>query len=171
MSSIRSLDPHSFIQMIRRNHALEHATVHVLVERNAYVSVVGRSDWAGYSLYGEAETRQVERAAHEALTRLRAGERRLAIHPNCGTVVATTGVLSGLAVFFTLGLNPGRGRFRWSSLPEAILAATSAALLAHPLGLLLERYVTTASDIGDLSISRVYRKLGSSVPVHRIETR
>ncbi len=171
MGSIGSLDPRSLIQMIRRNHALEHATVHVLAERRAAASLVGRSDWAGYSLYGDAETRQVERAAHEALARLKAGERHLAIHPSCGTVVATTGLLSGLAVFFTLGLNPPRGRFRWSSLPEAILAATGAALLAHPLGMLLERYVTTASDIGDLSISRVYRKHGSSLPVHRIETR
>jgi hypothetical protein len=171
MGSIGSLHPRSLIQMIRRNHALEHATVHVLVERSAAVSLVGRSDWAGYSLYGEAETRRVERAAHEALARLQAGEHSLAIHPNCGTVVATTGVLSGLAVFFTLGLSPPRGRLRWTNLPEAILAATGAALLAHPLGILLERYVTTASDIGDLSISRVYRKAGSPVPVHRIETR
>jgi hypothetical protein len=161
----------SIIEMIRRNHALEHATIHVLTRVNPDLSLIGRSDWGGYSLYGEVATAQVESAAHEALARLRSGERNLALHPRCGTMLATTGVLSGLAVFLTLGLSNPRGRLRWATLPEAILAATTAALLAHPLGLLVERYVTTSSDIGNLSIVRVYRKPGRSVPVHRVETR
>ena len=161
----------SLVKTIRRNHALEHATIHVLTRANPDLSLIGRSDWGGYSLYGEVATAQVERAAHEALTRLRAGERNLALHPRCGTVLATTGVLSGLAVFLTLGLSNPRGRLRWATLPEAILAATASAMLAHPVGLLVERYVTTSGDIGDLSIARVYRRPGSAAPIHRIETR
>jgi Domain of unknown function (DUF6391) len=160
----------SLVTTIRRNHALEHATIHVLTRAHPDLSLVGRSDWRGYSLYGEVETTEIHRAAHEALARLRAGERNLALHPRCGTVLATTGVLSGLAVFLALGFSNPRGRLRWATLPEAILAATTAALLAHPLGLLVERHITTSGDIGDLSIVRVYRQPGRSVPAHRVET-
>jgi hypothetical protein len=35
----------------------------------------------------------------------------------------------------------------------------------------VERHVTTSSDVGALTIARVYRQLGGSTPVHRIETR
>lgn len=171
MSRIRSHNPPSLIQIIRRNHALEHATIHVLSKINPSVSLVGRSDWAGYSLYGGVETSQVEKAAREALTRLRSGERSLALHPRCGTILATTGLLGGLTVFLTLGLSNPRGRLRWATLPEAILAATAVALLAHPIGMWVERHVTTSSDVGALTITRVHRQLGGSTPVHRVETR
>ena len=163
-------DLRSLIRAVRRNHALEHATIHVLTELCPGISLIGRSDWKGYLLYGNVDTELVERAAYEALNRLRSGERWLAVHPRCGTILATTGVLSGLAVFVTLGFSNPRGRWRWAHLPEAILAATVTAVLAQPIGLLIERYLTTSADVGNLSIRRVYRQSGSRVPVHRIET-
>ena len=163
-------NPRSLVRAIRRNHALEHATIHILTEIRPGISLVGRSDWKGYLLYGDVETAQVEWAAYEALARLKSGEHWLAVHPRCGTILATTGVLSGLAVFITLGISNPRGRLRWASLPEAILAATVTAVLAQPLGLLVERYLTTSADLGDLSILRVYRQSSGRLPVHRIET-
>lgn len=171
MQTPSRFDPRSIVRQIRRNHALEHATIHVLAETRSPSTLVGRSDWSGFSLYGAIDTARVERAAHDALARLRAGERHLAVHPRCGTILATTGVLSGLAVFVTLGLAQPRGRLRWSSLPDAILAATGAALLAHPLGMWVERTITTTGDVGGLTIARVYRRPGSALPHHRIETR
>lgn len=160
----------SLIRAIQRNHALEHATIHILTGDRPGLSLVGRSDWKGYLLYGNVDTGLVERAAHEALARLKSGEHWLAVHPRCGTILATTGVLSGLAVFLTLGISHPRGRWRWTSLPEAILAATVTAVLAQPLGLLVERYLTTSPDVGDLSIRRIHRQSGGKVLVHRIET-
>ena len=122
------------ISRIRRNHGLEHATINVLVQRNPYLSLVGRSDWKGFVIVGEVETEDVESAAREAFSRLQAGESQLALHPRCGTMLATTGVLSGMAAFFTIGIGRSRSRFRWANLPEALIAATFAALVAQPLG-------------------------------------
>ena len=160
----------ALIRSIRRNHALEHATIHLLTQARPGISLIGRSDWKGYLLYGDVDTGLVEWAAREALARLRSGEHWLAVHPRCGTILATTGVLSGLAVFLTLGISNPRGRWRWANLPEAILAATVTAVLAQPLGLLVERYLTTSADVGELSIRRVYRQPGGRVLVHRVET-
>ncbi|GAB4526894.1 MAG: hypothetical protein Kow0063_01600 [Anaerolineae bacterium] len=160
-----------FVSRVRRNHGLEHATINVLIQRNPYLSLVGRSDWKGYSIIGEVETEAVHAAAHEALARLKAGESELALHPRCGTMLATTGVLSGVAAFFALGVGRSRSRFRWAYLPEALLAATAAALIAQPLGFLVQQHVTTSGDVDRLQIARVYKKGGGLVPVHRIETR
>jgi hypothetical protein len=160
-----------FVSRVRRNHGLEHATINVLIQRNPYLSLVGRSDWGGYVIIGEIETEEVDSAGREALARLRAGERELAIHPRCGTMLATTGVLSGMAAFFTLGIGRSRSRFRWAYLPEALLAATVATLIAQPLGFLLQQYITTSRDADHLRIARVYKKRGGPVPVHRVETR
>ncbi len=159
------------ISRIRRNHGLEHATIHVLVQRQPFQSLVGRSDWGGFSIYGQVETQQLEAAAREALARMQAGESQLAVHPRCGTLLATTGMLSGMAAFLALGVGGSRARFRWAYLPEALLAATAAAIVAQPLGLLLQQYVTTSSDVGRLQIVRVYKQRGGSVPIHRVETR
>ncbi len=163
-------DIYRLIQAIRRNHALEHATIHMLTEKCPGISLIGRSDWKGFLLYGNVDTSDVERATHEALARLKSGEHWLAVHPRCGTILATTGVLSGLAVFVTLGISNPRGRLRWATLPEAILAATVTAVLAQPLGLIVERYLTTSTDLDGLFVRRVYRQPGGTVPVHRIET-
>jgi hypothetical protein len=160
-----------FIGRVRRNHGLEHATIHVLIQRNPALSLVGRSDWGGFYIYGRVDTQELEAAARQAMARMRAGESELALHPRCGTMLATTGILSGMAAFFALGVGRSRSRFRWAYLPETLLAATVAAIVAQPLGFLLQEYVTTSGDIGDLSIVRVYKQRGGSFPAHRVETR
>lgn len=71
----------SLIEATRRNHALEHATLHVLEEVDASSRLAGRSDWSGFWIYGEVGTGELASAAEEALTRLNDGENRLAIHP------------------------------------------------------------------------------------------
>ena len=160
-----------FISRIRRNHGLEHATMHVLLQHDPHLSLVGRSDWGGFTVYGDVDTQDLERAVHEALGRLKAWERDLAVHPRCGTMLTTTGLLSGIAAFFTLGIGRSRSRFRWANLPETLLAAMVAAVVAQPLGLLLQQYVTTSGDVSHLHIRRVYQQRGGPVPTHRVETR
>jgi len=162
---------HPLIQRIRRNHGLEHATVHMLVQRHGQLSLVGHSDWNGFTLYGPIDTGEVKQAVQEALRRLRQGERELAVHPRCGTVLVTTGVMTALAAFLAISLDGGpRQRLRWSSIPAAILAATAAAILAQPLGLLLQERYTTDGDPGPLEIRRVSLKPAGRVIAHRIET-
>ena len=161
-----------FVTRVRRNHGLEHATIHVLALRNPNLSLIGRSDWSGFTLYGPVDTAEVKHASHEALRRLRQGEANLAVHPRCGTVLATTGLLTGLAAFLAISLDGSgsRGRFRWGSIPAAILAATGAAILAQPLGLLLQEYYTSSGSPGNLEIKNISVRPGSNLIVHRVET-
>jgi hypothetical protein len=157
-----------FIARVRQNHALEHATMHMLTRRSHHLSLVGRSDWNGYSIYGQVETEALASAATEALQRLQAGEHDLAVHPRCGTVLATGGILAGLSAFAVmLGKRP---RSRWARLPEVLVACTAALLLAQPLGLMLQEHITTSSDIDNLMIKRISRKEAGGLVIHRIET-
>ncbi len=161
----------SLITKIRRNHGLEHATVHILSRRHARLSLVGRSDWNGFTLYGSVDTAEVKRAANEALQRLRRGEAGLAVHPRCGTVLATTGILTALAAFLAIGLDgDSRHRFRWSSIPVAVLATTVAAIFAQPLGLFLQKHYITSGHPGNLEIKNVSLKPHPNLVEHRIDT-
>ena len=59
---------------IRRNHGLEHATIHVLSRMRPRARMAGHSDPGGFWLLGELSSEDVYTAVEEALTRLRAGE-------------------------------------------------------------------------------------------------
>ncbi|HHJ07260.1 MAG TPA: hypothetical protein ENK24_07145 [Anaerolineae bacterium] len=156
---------------LRRNHGLEHATIHVLSERNPGLSLVGKSDMTGFSLYGAVDTAEVKHAVKEALRRLRAGQSDLAIHPRCGTILATTGVLTGFSVFLTLGLGAiPKKKFRWGAFPEAILAATLAALAAQPLGMFLQEHITVSGQPGRLEVRNITRSTKHRMMVHRVLT-
>jgi hypothetical protein len=155
------------IARVRRNHALEHATIHVLTQKYRPINIVGRSTFNGFYIYGNLSTEQVSEAAHEACARLRAGEHQLAIHSNCGTNIVTAGSLAGLATFAVLGTSKKRGL---SLLPNALLAATAALILAQPIGPQLQARVTTLADLGNLSIKDVRRAERRNVIMHFVET-
>jgi hypothetical protein len=155
------------IARVRRNHALEHATIHVLTEKYRPLKVVGRSSFNGFYLYGDLTTEMVVEAVQEAYTRLQAGERHLAIHANCGTNLVTAGSLAGLATFAVLGNSKKR---RLELLPNALLAATAALILAQPLGPRLQARVTTLADLGDLTIKGLRRETRHNLVVHFVET-
>jgi len=69
----------------RRNHALEHATLHLLAEKFPHVQMGGYSIASGFFIMGDLPQDAVRDAASNALARLRSGEKDLAIHPGCGT--------------------------------------------------------------------------------------
>jgi hypothetical protein len=159
----------SFIARTRRNHALEHATIHVLSQRHPGVNLVGRSTHNGYYIYGDVMTEQVAAAASEALRRLKEGERRLAIHPGCGTNLVTSGLLAGGGAFVALG---GRSkRWDWDRLPAVLLATTLALIVAQPLGPLVQERITTSPDVGDMTITSVQNVSRGGITVHRVATR
>lgn len=171
---IRPLLFWSPIRRVRRNHGLEHATVHMLSRRMRNLSIAGRAVTNGFFLYGNVETDLVHEAATEALRRLKQGEHRLAVHPNCGTGLVTAGFMTSMA---TLGGTAGVGnswRERLNRLPTLILLSVVALIVSQPLGLTLQRYITTEGDPGDLEIVEVARlktPVGSRVAVHRVWTR
>jgi hypothetical protein len=65
------------IVSVRRNHALEHATMHVLARHHQTLRLVGRSSLGGFHIYGQVDTEALASAASEALVRLQNGEREL----------------------------------------------------------------------------------------------
>jgi len=151
----------------RRNHALEHATIHVLAERNPNLRLVGRSDWSGFTLYGPVETNELTEALASALQRLQDGESQLAVHPRCGTNLATGMVLAGLASTAALG---GRRRSRLEKALELAMGLGAALSLAQPLGAKIQEYVTTSADVAGLRVAKILPLRRGQVIVHRIET-
>jgi len=158
-----------FIARTRRNHSLEHATIHILSARYPGRGIMGRSAPDCFYIYGNLTAEQVYSAAVEALARLRAGENHLAIHPSCGTNLVASGMLAGMAAF--AAMNIGRRRSRWEALPMVISAVTLALLLAQPLGTLLQARVTTNSYLDTMEIIGIRRTNTAGLPVHRVDTR
>lgn len=150
---------------LRQHHAIEHATVTLLSQRLPGVQVVARSDVAGFTVLGEVPTEKLAAIADEALARLQAGERSLAIHPNCGTNLVTAGVFSGIGA---LALASGRGRSWWDRAPSAVLGATLALLLAMPAGRWMQENVTTDAGVTGLRIAGVTRHANGPMIRHRV---
>ncbi len=138
---------------IRQNHALEHATVTILARKMANLQVSARSNRHGFLIFGALDPAKVAAAAEEALKRLQAGEAELAIHPNCGTNVAV-GLLF-TAISWLLAVLLPRPRARLSSAAAGLI---SAALLARPLGMVVQRHVTTLPDLRGVRIREVRRR-------------
>lgn len=161
----------TYISRIRRNHGLEHATIHILTSRRPRTSLIGRSDSKGFFLYGDLPLEDVENGAHEALKRLRSGEHRLAIHPNCGTNLLTAGVLSGGAAFLSLqGSKDDQFLDRLNRLPVAIMGAVFGLVLAQPLGAKIQKHFTTMGDPGSMEILSVNKVKGANGRLYRILT-
>jgi len=158
------------ISRIRRNHGLEHATIHLLSEAKSGRPLAGHSDKGGFWLLGEVGTEELTETVQQALARLQAGEGDLAVHPNCGTNFATAGVFAGLGAFMAFTGMGSKFRDRMERLPLAMLFATVALILTQPLGPRLQREVTTCGDPGDLRILRVTRTKINGRTAHRVET-
>ncbi len=159
------MDIPSFVNDVRQNHALEHATMHVLGRRFPYTGLMGRSTFAGFLIYGPVNTQDVASAATEALARLQQGEAYLAVHPRCGTNLAVTSVLAGTAAF---GASLGRRGSRLERLPLAVTFATLAAIVARPLADLIQERITTTPDVEGLRVADVVRQERGKLIVHKV---
>lgn len=138
---------------IRQNHALEHATVSILSDHVPGLAVSARANHHGFTIFADLDLDAVRRASGEALARLRAGERELAIHPNCGTnlAVGTSVMLAGW-LFALMTLRP---RARVAS---AALGSVAGFASARPLGGLVQRHITTLPEVRDLRIVAIRRR-------------
>jgi hypothetical protein len=139
-----------YILETRRNHALEHATLHMLV-RTHPGNMAGHSNPTGFFLFGNFSTLAVWEASTEALERLRKGESGLAIHAGCGTNMATTTLLAGTLAWSVLRLAKSN-LTRVLLLPIAVIFAVIGVLISRPLGPILQQHITTEADIGNLQI-------------------
>lgn len=151
----------------RRNHAVEHATLKILARKYDDKTLSGHSNPTGFFLFGDIALQDIRDAIDEAMRRLRAGERDLAIHPGCGTNVATSLVLPA-----TLAWMPLQGarsnRWRLLLIPIALTLALFGYLLSKPLGPWLQRNITTEADLGDLRVTEI---VAVRKGVHRVITK
>jgi hypothetical protein len=140
-----------FLNDVRRNHALEHATVSLLISRlGPELRLVGRATGNGFFIYGAVPSDVLSECAHEGLTRLKRGEAFWAVTPLCGTNIATAGILASLSTMAVLG--SGHRRDRAGS---ALIAGMVAVTAAQPIGRLIQKHLTTSPDVHDLEIVAV----------------
>lgn len=154
------------ISRIRRNHGLEHATIHVLSEHHKNFSAQGNSNHRGFylNIYGDVAEEDVYNAVEEAYRRMKKGEHHLAVHPNCGTVLLTTATMATLAAQATFALEQRRQRSAamnlsvlFNGLPSAILAVVVALIISRPIGIQLQARYTTEGNLGDLQLVRMQK--------------
>ena len=159
------MNPLDLINVIRQNHSLEHATMHILSWHNPYLQAAGRTTSAGFYIYGQVDTQLVANAATEALVRLQQGESHLAVHPRCGTNLVVTSTLTGVAAFVA---TLGRPRSRLDRLPLVLMAATAAAIVAQPLAHQIQERVTTTPEVEGLYITTVSRQESGRFIAHKV---
>lgn len=158
------------VSRIRRNHALEHATLQVLSARRPTLRMGGYSDAQGFWLLGQAELDEVATAAQQALQRLEGGEAVLAVHPNCGTNFVAAGLMAGS--FAWLGMVGTRSfRSKLERFPMVVSLVTLALMLAQPVGPFLQARVTTAAAPLGMQIASVTRQMRGETPMFRVLTR
>ncbi|NJK47386.1 hypothetical protein HC931_03570 [Candidatus Gracilibacteria bacterium] len=156
--------------MLRQVHALEHATVWMLSEKDRPISpqtllensypqdndlLGGLSTDRGFYLYGQVDSLDLHRAVRMALRKLKAGEWNLAIHPRCGTNLS---VNMFLTAGFALGTHLLLPRGPIEQLIGLGLSTVVATQLAPDLGMLAQKYLTTAIpfnlELAEISITK-----------------
>jgi hypothetical protein len=141
-----------WIHNIRRNHALEHATVQLMIARlGPTFHLVGRAASDGFFIYGDIPSDVLTECAHEALSRLKSGESYWAITPLCGTNIVITGALSSLA---TIAVMKTARKGKWD---KAMTASMLAVVVARPVGRWLQRF-TTSPDLERTEIVTVEQR-------------
>ena len=158
------------IARIRRNHGLEHATLHLLSQHHPKRGLAGHSDAGGFWILGDVSIDELQEAIEAALARLRNGERQLAVHPNCGTNLVTAGILAGVAA--GVAMFGGRSfRDKVERLPLAASLATVALIVAQPLGSLLQEHVTTSGEPGNLRVVEIVASRRGRLRAYRVVTK
>ncbi|MCA9970582.1 MAG: hypothetical protein KC425_10230 [Anaerolineales bacterium] len=156
----------TIISRVRRNHGLEHATIHMLTAKHTNFSAQGNSDYGGFSLnvYGDVDEEAVRAAVLEAYRRMKAGEHHLAVHPNCGTVLLTTATMATLAAQAAVSVEQRRQRspgtttaVLFNALPSAIMSVVIALILSRPLGVQLQALYTVEGDLKEMEIVSIRR--------------
>ena len=139
-------------RILRRNHALEHATIVVMMESEPGRKLNGFSTDEGFFVQGVRSLEEVESAAREAIRRLQDGEKSLAIHRNCGTTIVAVNLLT--AVFFLVSLVVGL-YLNWPLYLLILGSIVVAFALRVPLSLFLQRFVTTDADLTNAEVGWV----------------
>lgn len=154
---------HRWINALRRNHGLEHATVAVLTQRFGLSRLAGRASSDGFFILADVDPQDLDASAREALRLMQGGHHGLAVSPMCGTNLAVTGMLTATAAAAVLSTGTTRQR-----LPNAFLAATLATVASPLVGRWIQRHLTTRGDVDRVEIVGTKRIAG---PLKKVQTR
>jgi hypothetical protein len=150
---------------VRQNHALEHATIVLLSRRFPQIHLAGISFAAGFFVFGKVPAEAVLSAGEEALELLRTTSPEMAIHERCGTNLAVTGILTGLAAMTVTKM-----RRPYNAVNNVILATMIALIISRPLGLTVQRYITTQTPNASMTITGVKQLKLLGNPAHFVST-
>ncbi len=157
----------NFVDFIRWNHAIEHATIHILSRMTPFTSMAGRSNSRGFYIYGDLPTELLQQAVQEAIERLQSGERHLAIHPNCGTNMIASAVLAAGGTM--LAVTGSRKRGLIEQIPAGILGALLGVVIGQLVGMRMQARLTTNADVPPVQVAAIERRqLGKRI-YHWIE--
>ena len=131
---------------MRRNHALEHATVNVIEEQYGPTNLSGVADDNGFLIRGTADPTLIYNAARIGLMRIQNGEKDLAVHKRCGTSIAITNLFTSV-LFILVLLFTGQANL-WTM----FLAIVLGSLVGPSLGIITQKYVTTRTDVQNVEI-------------------
>jgi hypothetical protein len=139
-----------WLNAVRRNHGLEHATVAVLFERQGPQRIAGRASGDGFFIIGKVDRKVLDECAHEALHRMQHGQPGLAVSPLCGTNIAVTGLFTAAAAL--MARRRAEEQQRSDGFMSAVTAAMIAVVAAQPAGRWLQQFVTTSGEVDELAI-------------------
>ncbi|GHO44696.1 DUF6391 domain-containing protein [Ktedonospora formicarum] len=142
-----------FSRRTRQNHALEHATITIMSQRDPNFAAAAHSNPDGFVVFGDVDLGELRRSSEEALHRLQAGEKELAIHPNCGTNLAVG--ISLVTIGAMLGMASSQRRTRLTTAAASSVAGWAAA---RPVGEYVQRHFTTLPDLRGVRITDIIRR-------------
>lgn len=150
----------------RRNHAIEHATIHILSKQFPNRPMGGHSNPTGFFVIGDLPTDAIQQAVDQALERLENGESELAIHEGCGTNYVVMGSLAALGGI--LGMVGTRNtRERLDRFPLLMAFSMVGYIAGQILGPALQRSVTTDPKPNGMRVIEIMR---TAKNVHRVVT-
>ncbi len=140
---------------IRRNHAIEHATINVLEQSSGYqLNISGLSQEDGFYIAGIENPDIVERAAIRGLALLKEGHCQLAIHRRCGTDIAIANFVTAL-IFLILLFSTMR-----VSILNIVIALLLSNFISPYLGEYVQKYFTTSCEVANTEIAGLQYEIG-----------
>jgi hypothetical protein len=161
----------TWLDRIRRNHALEHATLNLLGRQYPGAQAMGMSGPRGFTIYTSLTAEEIVPAVMEALKRLKAGEAALRVHRHCGTNMVVTATLTTLATLLGIQSTKPSLRKHIGRLPHLILLNVLALFVAPPLAEWVQGTLTTDPDLASVEVASVFTDYFRGMQRIRVHTR
>ena len=133
---------------VRRNHAIEHATVSILTEQKIKSAVIGFAIPSGFIIYSKSNKDEILSAANHGLKLMKSGVSEISISQFCGTNLVVAALLTGASTIL-LGKILGKKSKNILNITNGFLLS---ALLSKPIGRIVQKYVTTDSNVKNIQI-------------------